>query len=121
MQELEHAKPAACGAHAEQQRENERRRQSQAAHQPGHVHGGGSGAELDDQRVRDEAALGDPQVDVEEREYEAADPHTEQRLGHESGREHALVAQGLEPEPFGDERDQIGEEQQQSEQDDQHD
>src|SRR5213076_1560168 len=27
----------------------------QTAHQPGHVHGGGPGAELDDQRVRDAA------------------------------------------------------------------
>src|SRR5881296_2784735 len=121
VQELEHTKPAACGAHAEQQRQAERRRQGQAAQQPGDVHGGGSGAELDDQRVRGEAALGDPQVDVEEREHEAADPHAEHRLGHEPGREHALVTHGLEPEPFGGERDQIGEEQQEGEQDDQHD
>src|SRR5207302_3427626 len=89
--------------------------------QPGHVHGGGPGAELDEQRVRDEAALGDPQVDVEEREYEAADPHAEHRLSHQPGREHALVTQGLEPEPFRGERDQIREEQEEGEQDDQHD
>ena len=80
MQELEHAKPATGGAHAEQQRQAERRGESQTAHQPGHVRGGGPGAEVDDQGVRDEAALGDPQVEIEEREYEAADPHAEQRL-----------------------------------------
>src|SRR2546430_8217319 len=70
-----------------------RRRQGQAAQQPGHVHRGGPGAVLDEQRVGDEAALGDPQVDVEEGEYEAADPHAEHGLGHEPGREHALVTQ----------------------------
>ena len=121
MQELEHAQPAACGAQPEQQRQAERRRQGQAAQQPGHVHGGGSGADLYDQRVRDEAALGDPQVDVEEGEYEAADPHAEHGLGHEPCREHTLVTQGLEPEPFGGERDQIEEQQHEGEQDDQHD
>jgi len=121
VQELEHAKPAACGAHAEQQRQAERRRQGQAAQQPGHVHGGGPGADLDDQRVRDEAALGDPQVGIKEREYGAANRHAEHRLGHQPGCEHALVTQGLEPEPFGGERDQIGEEQEEGEQEDQHD
>jgi len=121
VQELEHAQPAAGGAHAEQQRQAERCRQSQAAEQPGHVHAGGPGAELDHQRVRDEAALGDPQVDVEEREYETADPHAEHGLGHEPCREHTLVTQGLEPEPFGGERDQIEQKQQEGEQDDQDD
>src|SRR5881296_2784737 len=121
VQELEHAKPAACGAHAEQQRQAERRRQGQAAQQPGDVHGGGPGADLDDQRVRDEAALGDPQVGIKEREYGAANCHAEHRLGHQPGCEHPLVTQGLEPEPFGGERDQIGEEQEEGEQENQHD
>src|SRR5207302_872383 len=78
-----------------------------------------SGADLYDQRVRDEAALGNPQVDVEEREYEAAHPHAEHGLGHEPCREHTLVTHGLEPEPFGGEGDQIEENQQEGEQDDQ--
>src|SRR5207245_10900008 len=72
-------------------------------------------------RVRDEAALGDPQVGIKEREYGAANRHAEHRLGHQPGCEHALVTQGLEPEPFGGERDQIGEEQEEGEQEDQHD
>src|SRR3989441_1145304 len=38
-----------------------------------------------------------------------------------SRREHTRVTQGLEPEPFGGERDQIEEKQRESEQDDQHD
>src|SRR5207245_2595687 len=64
---------------------------------------------------------GEAQGDVEAGEYAAADPHADHGLGHEPCREHTLVTQGLEPEPFGGERDQIEEQQQEGEQDDQHD
>ena len=121
VQELEHAEPATRGAQSEQQRQAERRRQGEAAQQSRHVHGGGSGVELDDEGVRDDAALRESQIRVEKGERDAADHQAEQPSGHETSREHPPVAEGAEPRPFRGEPDQSGQDQHEDGQEDQHD
>ena len=112
MQELEHVKPPTRGRQGEQQRQAECGRERHAAQEPRHVQGGGPVAGPKDHCVWNNATLGEPQAGIKEGERHEADPHTEQRLGHEPGREHAFVAQGLEPRPLGAERNQTGQEQQ---------
>ena len=74
---------------------------------------------MDHQWVGDEAALGDPQVGIEEGPRNGANPQPEDGLGHQAGREHPPVAKRTEPRPFCGELDQGRQQQDEAEQDDQ--
>ncbi len=75
-----------------------------------------------DDRVEDDAPLGDPQVEVERAGGDGAHDEEEQRLGGQLAGEDDLVADLLEPPPVGDDADEgRGDEDQRHEGDDSQD
>ena len=108
----EHQAPGRRRGQAGQQTERQGDRQAQPAQRAGDVHPRRRLDEPEHHRVGDQAALGDPEVEVEQAEGQTADDQEDQHPGDELAGEDDLVADLLEPPPVGEQADEAGDEEQ---------